>query len=176
MPNIDSGFESGELTINRINETQGLSCNEESSIANHVVNNQPANMHESIFSVQDSHSSLWYNPEQSGHGISVYLFDDNRIIVIWYVYDNNGNPIWLFGTGVQNGDKALLDVSSKSGAMFPPNFNSKDVISNYWGQFELEFNDCNNGVFKWLPDLSTGYIKGEMDVSRLIQTTGLDCD
>ena len=42
--------------------------------------------------IQDAHSALWYNPEQSGHGINVYLLENNRILVFWYVFDDAGKP------------------------------------------------------------------------------------
>lgn len=176
LPINDSGFESGELIINRINTTQGLPCADEPLKTSINLNAQPTSVNGDVFSMQANKSALWYDPEQSGHGISVYMLEDNRIIVIWYVYDNNGKPIWLFGTGVHDGEKALLDVISTTGAMFPPNFNQGDVDRNNWGQFELEFNDCNNGMFKWLPENFTGYVEGEMAISRIINTNDLNCD
>lgn len=54
-----------------------------------------------------SHSALWYNPDESGHGINVFLLAENRVIIIWYVSDNEGNPIWLFGVGIQDGTRLL---------------------------------------------------------------------
>ena len=91
------------------------------------------------FDFQAGHSALFYNPEQSGHGINVYMLDDNRIIVLWYVYDDQGNQVWLLGVGTHDGTKATLDVTFNDGAMFPPNFDSADVNTVTWGQFELEF-------------------------------------
>jgi hypothetical protein len=77
--------------------------------------------------------------------------------------------------GTHDGIKATLDVTVTSGAMFPPDFNAGDVTSENWGQFELEFSGCNNGLFKWLPVDGTGYTAGESDVVRLNTTLGLTC-
>jgi hypothetical protein len=127
------------------------------------------------FSMQAAHSALWYNPEQSGHGINVYMLADNRILLFWYVYDVQGNQVWLLGVGTHDGIKATLDVTVTSGAMFPPDFNAGDVNSENWGQFELEFSGCNNGLFKWLPVDGNGYTAGETNLVRLNTTLGLTC-
>ena len=42
-------------------------------------------------------SGLWYQPEQSGHGLQIEIFTQNnqeKLFVSWYVY-KNGEPIWL---------------------------------------------------------------------------------
>lgn len=127
------------------------------------------------FTIQPGHSALWYNPEQNGHGINVYMLDNNGIIVIWYVYDDQGNQVWFLGIGSHDGTKATLDVSITDGAMFPPNFDPNDVNLTSWGQFELEFSGCNTGFFKWMPEAGNGFTAGEMNVSRLNNTLGLTC-
>jgi hypothetical protein len=59
--------------------------------------------------------------------------------------------------------------------MFPPDFNTNDVNSENWGQFELEFSGCNDGVFRWLPSEGNGFTSGETEVVRLNATMGLTC-
>ncbi len=125
--------------------------------------------------IQAGHSALWYDPNQSGHGINVYLLAENRILVFWYVYDHDGNPIWLLAVGTHDGKTAQLDVTSHTGGLFPPSFDPNDVISEPWGKFELEFVDCNQGVFRWIPISGSGFDTGEMNITRLIYTLGLSC-
>jgi len=129
----------------------------------------------SAFAMLPSHSALWYNHDQSGHGINVYMLANQRVIVIWYVYDDFGNPLWLLGVGTHDGFKATIDVSINTGAMFPPNFDPDDVIRADWGKFELEFTSCNNGNFKWIPVDGNGFSAGEMSIQRLSTTSGLTC-
>ncbi len=126
--------------------------------------------------MQPAHSGLWYDPEQNGHGINVYMLADNRILVIWYVYDNAGHPLWLLGLGTHDGQTAILDVQSGANGLFPPDFNSNDVNLTDWGQFKLSFSDCNNGLFEWTPLQGNGYDAGQMNVVRLTNTLGLTCD
>ena len=54
------------------------------------------------FNVRPSWSGAWYNPDQSGHGISVEVLDDERTAFFWYTYDLDGNPVWLTARGVNN--------------------------------------------------------------------------
>ena len=127
------------------------------------------------FAMAPGHTALWYDPNQDGHGINVYLLADQRIIVIWYVYDNQGNPLWLLGVGTHDGVKATLDVTINTGAMFPPDFDSEDVNRVNWGQFNLQFTSCTQGLFKWDPLAGNGFTAGEMNIKRVISTFGLTC-
>ena len=126
--------------------------------------------------IQAADSALWFNADQNGHGISVYLLDNNRIITTWYVYDDEGKPIWLLGTGEYDGKNAILDVINAEGGMFPPDFNANNVNLTNWGKFELEFSTCASGLFKWVPNESTGFSAGEMNITRLTTTQGLECN
>jgi hypothetical protein len=180
MPLADNGFTAGETNVTRLTASLGLTCSDANtsltaSKDTEVVKVAKPSLKAGDFTMQAAHSALWYNPEQSGHGINVYMLDDNRIIVIWYVYDDQGNQVWLLGVGTHDGINATLDVTVTSGAMFPPNFNAGDVSSENWGQFELEFSGCNDGLFKWLPVEGNGYIQGETNVTRLTATLGLTC-
>lgn len=128
------------------------------------------------FAMVPGHSALWFNPDQNGHGINVYLLSNQRVIVIWYVYDQQGSPLWLLGTGTHDGVQASLDVNIIDGPMFPPDFDSGDLNLQMWGQFTLEFTGCNAGNFKWNPISGNGFSAGEMDIVRLNATLGLTCN
>lgn len=128
------------------------------------------------FALTAGHSALWYNPNESGHGFNMYMLPDERVVAFWYVYDNQGNPIWLIGIGNHDGFKATLDVTISTGAMFPPNFDTNDVITESWGTLEIEFSSCNNGKFKWNPAAGSVFTAGEINVVRLTSTLGLFCN
>jgi hypothetical protein len=174
QPSI-AGFTSGELNVVRLNETLGLECSDLSSISNNKKNSIKMNKTEDN-TIQAADSALWFNADQNGHGISVYLLDNNRIITTWYVYDDEGKPIWLLGTGEYDGKNAILDVINAEGGMFPPDFNANNVNLTNWGKFELEFSTCASGLFKWVPNESTGFSAGEMNITRLTTTQGLECN
>ncbi len=165
FPVANNGFSAGEVAIDRLTNTLGLSCN-----------STPVKTSKAASSTLNSgYSALWYNPNESGHGINVYMLDNDRVIVIWYVYDNEGNPVWLLGLGTHDGIKAHLDVQIGSGTRFPPNFDTNDVVLDNWGTFDLEFSDCSAGTFSWNPVAGNGYTAGQTPVVRLTNTKGLSC-
>ncbi|WP_154224198.1 choice-of-anchor B family protein [Marinicella rhabdoformis] len=125
--------------------------------------------------IHSYHTGLWFNTEQSGHGLSLEVLADNRMAVYWYTYDKDGNQMWLVGTGTFEGNKAILDVARTSQAMFPPLFNPDDLNTEIWGQFEIEFSDCNNLNFTWFPNQESGFDSGEMTMTRLTEIPGLSC-
>ena len=164
FPQSSTGLSAGEMEISRSISTLGLSCN----------TNKTAVKSQAI-PLTSAYSALWYNPNESGHGINVYMLENNRIVVIWYVYDNDGNPIWLLGVGTHDEIHAHLDVQIGSGAHFPPNFDSNDVVLDDWGSFDLEFSGCNNGVFSWTPLTGNGFTAGQTQITRSTTTLGLSC-
>jgi|GEM_PF-6105786 len=172
QPVVGNGFSSGEMSINRLTQTLGLNCNSQKNTATTNTNISDG---KAQLTMNEGLSALWYNPSESGHGINVYMLTNNRIVVIWYVYDKQGNPIWLLGVGDHDGVKATMAVQKGSGAKFPPNFISSDVILDDWGTFELEFSACNTGKFSWSPVSGNGFTAGQADIQRLTHTLGLTC-
>lgn len=173
MPVHDNGFSAGEMNVSRINTTLGLSCSDDSKVSNKQIDDVIVSTGTS--GINAMHTALWSNPDQSGHGINVFMLPNNNLVVIWYVYDDSGNPIWLFGMGSHDGKKATIDVKYHGGAMFPPNFNADNLTTIDWGTFELEFSGCDTGLFKWLPIADNGFSAGEMDIQRINKTLGLSC-
>jgi hypothetical protein len=131
---------------------------------------------EEITAIKNHHSGLWYNPEQDGHGLNILVLENNRIIIYWYTYDNDGNQIWLLGSGGFENGLATLSVISTQNALFPPNFDAADVQSSNWGSFEIKFEGCNQAEFKWFPEPETGFTAGSMPMSRLAFNAGLGCE
>ena len=76
----------------------------------------------SAWAVGTAYSGSWFNPEQSGHGISFEYgeLDDGSpyVIAFWYVYDNLGNPIFLVGQGEPAGNTVALDMYAPYGMRF----------------------------------------------------------
>lgn len=126
--------------------------------------------------IRNHHSGVWYNPEQDGHGLNINVLDDQRMVIFWYTYDNNGNQLWLVGSGSFENDVATLDVVSTRDALFPPNFDADDVERADWGTFEISFEGCDQAQFQWNPNAGTGFTAGSMPMTRLARNAGLACD
>lgn len=129
-----------------------------------------------LSAIQNHHSGSWHNPEQDGHGLNITILDDSRMVIYWYTFDNEGNQMWLLGSGTYENGLATLDVISTNNGLFPPNFNADDVDKIDWGQFEIAFNGCEQAEFKWFPKADTGFTAGSMQMSRLAYNAGLECE
>ena len=49
----------------------------------------------------EQRTGLWYNPSEDGWGKTIGT-QGNTEVVVSYLYDNNGQPYWLIGTGSNN--------------------------------------------------------------------------
>ena len=108
----------------------------------------------SAVAIGPEHSGSWYWDEQSGHGFSIEigeLPDGSPLgVAYWYTYDNQGNPIFMLGTGVPDGD--MLDVSFDSpiGMKFGE-FDPDSVIREEGGTGRFVFTDENLATFQYTP-------------------------
>lgn len=131
---------------------------------------------EEEFAILPAHSGSWYDSSQSGHGITFELLEAGRGQVYWYTYDLQGSSMWLVAVGEHDGVKFEADAAITGGAMFPPAFNSNDVMIEKWGRFELHFTGCDEGVFKWTPEPGSQFTAGEMPITRLTKLKGMTCE
>ena len=127
------------------------------------------------FPITAAHSGMWYNPAQSGHGVTVEILPGNAMLVVWYVFDQAGNQIWLVGAGNYEGSTAEIEVSISEQGIFPPDFVAADVNTTVWGTLNFNFTDCNNVDFSWQPAAGVDYAAGELALTRLTGIDGLSC-
>jgi beta-glucanase (GH16 family) len=101
-----------------------------------------------------AHSGSWYWPEQDGHGFSMEFGvqqDGSPLAVIyWYTYDALGNPIFMVGTGVPEGNRVELDFISPQGMIYGE-FDPASVSREDGGRAVFEFSDRENGTFTYVP-------------------------
>ena len=126
------------------------------------------------FGVTPGITGFWYNAQQSGHGFDVQVPGNGNILAVWYVFDNDGNNLWLIGQGTYSGGTATLDVTATTGGKFPPAFDASKIVRSKWGTLTLSFTDCNTGSAAWVP-LVPGYVSGSMSITRLSGVGGLAC-
>lgn len=90
-------------------------------------------------------------PGQPGAGVSLQMADvggATLLTAVVFAYDK-GAPSWAIGTADLNGANPIVfDLSRFSGASFPPDFNSLDVIANPAGTASLSFTDSHQGVLR----------------------------
>lgn len=122
-----------------------------------------------------STTGAFYNREQPGYGFQLEFISDNRVFATWYVFDNDGNPLWLAGVGEVDGLTATIDVQRLSGPMFPPNFDSDDIISVDAGQLIFNFADCDNTTLNFQSNNEEELGSTVIELNRITSIDGFPC-
>lgn len=127
-----------------------------------------------IPSIRADMSGNWFNPEQSGHGIQLEVLDNGRVVLAWYTFDRNGNPLWLFGVGQPNLLTVEVDLLQFTGGRPPAFWDEAEVTSEPWGSLVMEFDTCDAGTLSWTSE-DPDFPSGEMPIERLTKLQGLRC-
>lgn len=128
-----------------------------------------------------STSGSFYNVDQSGHGFQFQVIsqknadDQTQVSANWFVFDDDGNPIWLTGEGPVDGLTARIPVQRLSGGRFPPNFNTEDVNRIAAGELLFTFSDCNNASVEFETADASFLASTSLGVQRLTSVQGLPC-
>ena len=128
--------------------------------------------------VRPEYSGSWYNPEQSGHGLSIEVISSERSIVYWYTYDPLGNPIFLYADGTNVGDRIEAQVYFLQGMIwgeFDPDTNQMSE----WGTLAVAFEDCSHATLHYDSTLEyqngEAFSSGQIPLVRLASIHGYQC-
>jgi hypothetical protein len=122
------------------------------------------------------HVGSWYNPGQSGHGLSVdvYAAGEQRLLAaVWYVYVG-GEAVWLTGSGVIDGDHADLPMIRTEGADFGADFDPADVQRIALGNLRFTTLDATHARLRWQFD-DARFGSGELDLVQFARVLGREC-
>jgi beta-glucanase (GH16 family) len=112
-----------------------------------------------------AHSGSWYNDDQSGHGFSMEFVETDSgplAVIYWYTYDDQGNPIFLLGTGVPDGNKVDVVFESPVGMIYGE-FDPLTVSREDGGTGSFEFLDRDNAIFSYTPSEFTAATWGHTE-------------
>ena len=82
-------------------------------------------------------------------------------IIYWYTFDNLGNPIFLVGAGVPDGNMLEVQFDSPHGMKYGE-FNPESVTRENGGTASFEFADQDNGAFSYVPSDFTATAWGHL--------------
>jgi hypothetical protein len=71
-------------------------------------------------------------------------------VIYWYTYDNLGNPIFMLGSGIPEGNRVEIDLVSPVGMVFGE-FDPDSVTRENGGSAVFEFSDRDTGTFTYTP-------------------------
>jgi len=126
------------------------------------------------FAIGPEITGSWYNKNESGHGFSIEYGDAGNgtplVAVYWYVYDKDGNPVFLTGTGYP--DETGVDITfyahygMKFGVFDPATHQEQDG-----GVARFTFQDDKNGTFEYFPSVwiteNFGHSHHQMPITKL---------
>ncbi len=128
--------------------------------------------------IDPSYSGSWYRPSESGSGFNLEIFTDDRALLFWYTYNDDGQPVWLYSEGVIDGEAIDFDVYYADGMRFS-DLDTADKNNRLWGSLLMEFSDCNTATISYDSSL-TGVPNSpegtrEVPVQRLVNIASLPC-
>jgi hypothetical protein len=108
-----------------------------------------------------SYTDLWWNPTESGWGMSITQGPTNKLFAVWFVYGADGKPTWYT---LQPGDWVQTNVYSvysgpvyrTAGPYFGGAIDPASVSEVAVGSATLSFRDSSHGEFRYTIDGVSG--------------------
>ena len=160
-----TGFDTGEMNIQRITGLQNIPCG--TAKAPRPVRAK---------AVSSQMSGPWYDPSHDGEGWLLEILDDSTAVAYWFTYDASGNQAWFVGVGSINGDSIQFDeVLRPVGGRFGMNsYNPSQINRKTAGSMQFTFTSCSTGSMSY--DLSTaGFGSGSLSLQKIVNIEGDGC-
>lgn len=129
-------------------------------------------------------STNWGNPNQSGEGIVVQVYDDRdsatrTLAIAWFTYGDAGAPFWLFGqTTLPIGARQIsVPIVYFSTGTFVGSL-AAGVPHTNWGLATITFPDCGHMTVNYNGDASAAHGpkgQGSLTFVRVADVNGLVC-
>jgi hypothetical protein len=120
-------------------------------------------------------TGAWFDVTRSGEGFTNYLFEQEgqqMAAVTWYTYDNNGQQMWLSGSGlVTDNSIEIQEMKQHTGANL---FNGSTQSTNV-GSLSMTWNNCHEAFVDY--DFSPANLgSGKFNLSQLTVIDNTSCD
>jgi len=104
------------------------------------------------------YSDHWWNPQESGWGLSITQHPSDRLFAVWFVYSQLGQPIWYTLQPGAWTSATLISgpVYKTTGPYLGAAFDPSQVGVTQVGTATLHFADSNSGTFSYTVDGITG--------------------
>lgn len=106
----------------------------------------------------EDYTDLWWNPQESGWGISITHHVSNKLFLVWFTYGPDGRPEWIVAQGGQwTGSASWTGTFYRTSG--PPSggtFDPSQVRSTPIGRATLFFGDADNATLQYEVDGRSG--------------------
>ena len=122
-----------------------------------------------------SESGSWYDPAQSGQGLTVQWISPEEMMLVWFTFDPEGRPYWIIGLSEAGSTDPVVfpELRAVRGPVFGDDYDAGAVEQVLWGRAELSL-DCAQGQFEYETDID-GFVGGVLPLERLTRLSGLEC-
>ena len=129
------------------------------------------------FVVEPGTSAAWFDPSRNGEGFMLEVLADQRAVMYWFTYDDEGRQDWYVAVGEIRGNRmSFPELLRVSGGVFGPDFDPEQVARTPVGSATFTWSSCESGVFKWVLDGDGGPLRqGRMNLARLSSVMGIEC-
>ena len=125
-------------------------------------------------SANKSLSGTWYDISHDGEGIIVEVMANGQAMVQWFTYDENGNQVWIQGTGTFEGNELTVEgLFTTQGPKWGPEYDASTITLPDWGVLRLTFSGCDAVTMDY--DSSAGFGAGTLNMIRLSSLMGIAC-
>jgi hypothetical protein len=102
-------------------------------------------------------SDLWWNPNESGWGVSITHHATGVAFIAWYTYDSSGNPKWYVASECRIVNAACSGtLYETNGPPFGATFNPALVVVRSVGSVSFAFSGPDNGAMSYSVGGRTG--------------------
>jgi hypothetical protein len=129
------------------------------------------------FVVEPGTSAAWFDPSRDGEGFVLEMLTDQRSVMYWFTYDDEGRQDWYIAVGEIRGNRILFpDVIQVSGGVFGPDFDPEQIVRTPVGSATFTWSSCEAGTLKWVLDRDGRALRqGRMNLTRLSSVMGIPC-
>lgn len=178
-----NGYGSGGYSISRITSIDGLACDQSNSLkatSKSIDSLSPAYklnlLQKGSTSSGFQVSGAWYDPDHDGEGWLLEYLGDGRVLIYWFTYDSDGDPMWMVGVGQFSSDTQVeVEFFRPLGTNFGDEFDSDQITVAPWGSGEFVFDSCGQGAMTY-DGRQSGFGQGSFTVSRLTTVLGVPCE
>jgi lysyl endopeptidase len=97
----------------------------------------------------EDYTDIWGTPGEAGWGVSIVQHANNKIVAIWFTYDNEGRAVWMAMTG--GAWKSVSEFESPvyrtTGPSFAKSFDANQVNLQQIGTATLRFSADGTATF-----------------------------
>ena len=132
-----------------------------------------------------SYEGLWWNPAESGWGLSI-AHQGDVLFAVWYTFDRDGSPMWLvmpdarligddmegmMGMGMEMMMGMTRNAPMYTGTLYRSSMSSKKLVMTEVGMGTLLFKDRDHAAFAY----TVGNFSGSKNVSKMVFAAAPTC-